>query len=447
MRKVLYGFLLFLALDPAVEAQNADEGFNWCDDKKTTQSLWTYLSDEVKKETIGAYKTARQPLNKLVKICPQVNKGLYIYGKKVYTELADDAMKNNPESDKVAVYQDSALYFFDKRLELFGDDPDFDKAAWLNKKGLYLFRYKRKSTKTVGGWKAIYEEYKRIHEVAGEDIYPYNANILFALSCDQKKRGELGDEDILKLYNNLEAYYDTHTAKGNKYGKVWKKYKKHIDQTLDGCVQFDCELVNNVLKPKYEETQEFALAKRMWTIMRDDGCTDEAFFKELTELIAEQEPNAALLSYTASMKVKDGDYDAAIEYYQKALEMEDDPEEKGDIMLKVAGLYQKKGAKSTARNWFKKAGAQGKTEAYNYIGNMYMAAGNDCKAGDPVKSRLVYIAAYNMYKRAGRTNKMEQAKQQFPSKTNIFTYSETYQEGQSYNTGCWVNETVKLMHR
>ena len=62
-----------------------------------------------------------------------------------------------------------------------------------------------------------------------------------------------------------------------------------------------------------------------------------------------------------------------------------------------------------------------------------------------VHDRLIFILAYDMYKRGGVASKMHNAKSQFPSKEEIFTSN--YVEGQSLSVGCWINESVKLQTR
>ena len=57
----------------------------------------------------------------------------------------------------------------------------------------------------------------------------------------------------------------------------------------------------------------------------------------------------------------------------------------------------------------------------------------------------MFIAAYEMYKRAGDTKKMHGAKTQFPSKEEIFTNN--FEVGQSLPVGCWINESVRLQSR
>ena len=94
----------------------------------------------------------------------------------------------------------------------------------------------------------------------------------------------------------------------------------------------------------------------------------------------------------------------------------------------------------------KSISSENNSEAYKLIGNLYMASYDECKGGKSrVNDRLVFIAAYNMYRRAGLDNKAAQAKAQFPSMEEIF--NENLEVGESLNTGCWINENVTLSKR
>lgn len=442
MKKAL--FIVFLLFQVAAFAQNADEGFNWCEDKKKSQSLWTFIDDEMKKESVEAYKTVRKPIQELYAYCPEVNEGLYIYGKKAYTKLADELANGQVDEATLQNFRDTSLFMFKKRMELWPED-DYD--TWLNQLGYYELRFRQPYAKTKEDWDEIYNTYKQIHEANKNEIYPYNANILFSLSCEQKNQGNLNEEDILNLYATLEGYYNEHTSTETKLTKNWKRYWPEIEKTLERCVQFDCGLVKKVLEPKYRETNDFGLAKNMWTIMRDDKCTDEPLFSELTELILEKEPSAALYDYYGDLQFKQDNFQAAIENYEKAVELENNASEKAALMMRIAGIYQSKmGSRSAARTWYRKAAANGRTDAYEEIGDMYYGSFDECKQGNPVADRFVMIAAYDMYQKAGASSKAAQAKQQFPGKTDIFTYTQ-YKEGETYNTGCWVNENVVLQPR
>ena len=126
----------------------------------------------------------------------------------------------------------------------------------------------------------------------------------------------------------------------------------------------------------------------------------------------------------------------------------EDLKQKSEIYLNKAQLYALIGNKIKSRDNARMAISSDKdnSDAYKLIGNLYMASYEDCKGGKSrVNDRLVFIAAYNMYRRAGLGDKASQAKAQFPSMEEIF--NENLEVGESLNTGCWINENVTLSKR
>ena len=108
----------------------------------------------------------------------------------------------------------------------------------------------------------------------------------------------------------------------------------------------------------------------------------------------------------------------------------------------------------------------GSPEAYNLIGNLYFTSFDDCKSLLPkvmgyrlqgpvegpmkalmmaISNRAIFIAAYDMYKKAGNSTQMAASKEQFPSIEDIF--NESKEEGDQVTIGCWINTTVSLQRR
>ena len=87
-----------------------------------------------------------------------------------------------------------------------------------------------------------------------------------------------------------------------------------------------------------------------------------------------------------------------------------------------------------------------KKEAFNFIGNLYFTSYEDCKQGvNEVQDRAVFIAAYEMYRKAGNFDAMQKAKEQFPTMETIFTYDMNV--GDPLRIGCWINESVTIQRR
>ena len=107
-----------------------------------------------------------------------------------------------------------------------------------------------------------------------------------------------------------------------------------------------------------------------------------------------------------------------------------------------------RGKKVSARDYCRKALQVDATkkEAYKIIGDLYYNSYNDCRKGEnPVHDRGNYMAAYDMYRKAGEAASMKRAKEQFPSMEEIFTWN--LKVGDTFRVACWINETVTIDKR
>ena len=128
--------------------------------------------------------------------------------------------------------------------------------------------------------------------------------------------------------------------------------------------------------------------------------------------------------------------------------MLDENVKKADIYLKLAKMKGSGGMKSTAREFANKAlGVDpSNKDAFKFIGDLYMTSFDACAGKkDIVLDRAIFIAAYNMYRKAGDGAAMARAKAQFPSIDKIFELG--YEEGQQIKVNCWVNTSVTLERR
>ena len=121
---------------------------------------------------------------------------------------------------------------------------------------------------------------------------------------------------------------------------------------------------------------------------------------------------------------------------------------KAKIYFELAVNYTKNGLKSMARSQALNAVNADPTmvKSYKLVGDLYFTSFTECKQGESkVEDRAVYIAAYNMYKKAGDKGMMQTSLEQFPSIEDIFELN--LEEGQTIKVGCWINETVTIRRR
>ncbi|MEQ8245561.1 MAG: hypothetical protein RIB66_19240, partial [Fulvivirga sp.] len=150
------------------------------------------------------------------------------------------------------------------------------------------------------------------------------------------------------------------------------------------------------------------------------------------------------LAKNIGLKFKGENNAEAEKYFTQAISLTEDPGNKADMYIQLGTL--KSGA--AAREMYRKALAADPTkrEAYGAIGYLYYGSFESCAGKqDIVKDRAVFLAAYDMFERAGNSKMMQAASEQFPSKEEIFTYN--YNAGASISVGCWIGETTTIRTR
>jgi len=437
MKKQILAGIFTLVTMLFTTAAFAQPGWNWCDPVDKSKENNALFSDNVK---AADFENAKEPLDQLLETCPNLHVSLYQNGVKVYKGLAD---VTKDESLKIQ-YQDKALELYDKRIELFGSE---DKV--LNRKAYDAYKY-------LKGRKDKYQDlldlFDRTYELNGNKVYDNNLAAYMDVVRRYKLAGnELSDTEILDRYTVLTDIIDFKVANaGGSDSKIRRLVKNldAIDKMLIQVVDLNCEKVTEIFGQKLTETRDLKLAKKIFKLMLAGKCTSDPVAVEAATIIGEAEPNAAIYKFLAQKATGDKDYDKAVELYEKSAELSDDNLKKSEIYISVGKIMASKGRKTTARDFARKALASdpSNSDAYKLIGDLYMNSFEDCKKGvSKVEDRAIFIAAYNMYKKAGSSTGMVNAKAQFPSIDEIF--SEGYKEGQSLSTGCWVGETVSLERR
>jgi tetratricopeptide (TPR) repeat protein len=131
---------------------------------------------------------------------------------------------------------------------------------------------------------------------------------------------------------------------------------------------------------------------------------------------------------------------------REAIDLATTPADKAEALISL-GTIQAVNDPAAARESFRQAAATDPpgNQAWEKIGDLYASAG-DCRKNDnPAKDRLMYIAACEMYSKAGNARKMATMKKLFPSKEELLSVK--WNAGEHKPVGCWIGDTVTLKTR
>jgi tetratricopeptide (TPR) repeat protein len=212
----------------------------------------------------------------------------------------------------------------------------------------------------------------------------------------------------------------------------------------------DCNFVIENLGPKFNENPtDLVLAKQIFSFMLNGKCTNDPLFLRAAKEIQNQEPTYGMAHKVIGKKcLASKEYECAEKYLKEALSLVANEEDDSEVHNDLAKVYSSQEMKEEAREQYRQSlkSNPGNKEAYEGIGNLYYYNASDCaEMKDVVEDRLPYIAAYQMFEKAGNQKMMKASKEQFPSKEEIF--SANLVAGEVMTAHCWINESVVLKTR
>lgn len=439
MKKLLGAIALILI---AQAGWSQCKEFKWPADRAKAEEQLAIYGDAIKQQN---YRAAVPGIRWFLQNAPDFNTKIYIEGADVYQKLASA----EKDAAKKAVLVDSLMWFYDERIRRCGDEINV-----LNRKATYAAVFNGQSKEKTAD---VLKLFDRLFEIGGNNISDGNLDTYFKIVyANFALLKNVPEDDVLKRYDKLIGVIDgkiTVAQQANKTADVekLKQIKSGVDNLLIQMVKVDCEFVKKNLEPKFRQNpNDLAMAKRIFGFMLQGKCTDDPLWVEAGEVVHKLNPEKDFgLAINLGKKYMSADNNAkAVEYAKEAQAIAKTPADKAESFILIGATQAKSGNKSAARESYRAAVAADPSskEALEKIGDLYASSMDDCKKLESqAQDRLIFIAAYEMYTKAGANEKMAQVKGQFPSKEDIFVLS--WKTGDQKSTGCWVGETVTVRTR
>ncbi|TDI68658.1 MAG: hypothetical protein E2O88_06240 [Bacteroidetes bacterium] len=419
-------FIFFLVISTA----SAQNGWNWPEDKATAQEKNALYTDAYK---AGDFAGALNYLAWLHEHAPNLNSSIYINGLKIYEGLANQEQ----DLDKKLAYQEKALEMYDLRIKYFNKEANV-----LNRKASTSYKYFRS---TPGKYLELLDTFEKALKLNGNNLFDGNTiAYMDIIRRYQRSGGDLTDDDILDRYDKISQVLSS------KQGDNIKPMQNKIDEMLLEIITVDCNYIETNLGAKLKaEPDNIKVAKRIIQLSLSGKCADSEVFMTAAKTLFDAEPEFGMAKVIALKCKGNGDNACTLDYLNRALDLTEDNQEKGEVYLILGAIQVSSGAKSMARTYFRKAVSADPSQigkAYTSIGNLYFSSIRDCRAGkSKVEDRGCYLAAYEMYRKAGNNSGMARAKQQFPLKEEVFLEGKSV--GDNMTVGCWIGETVTIKTR
>ena len=432
-KAVLTGALMLVfALGVVTSASSQCSDYKWPEDgaaKAKAQESLVLLKDN---KGINP-KQAIAPFNWLVANAPDLNKSVYIYGAEVYDALA----KKEKVEDKKAKYVDSLLIVYDLRVK---NTPCDEVASIMNRKALAAYPYLINDARV----KDLLEMMNKAVEMNGDNIMdgtlvPYMQTIMIV----KLKYKTPADDEVIEDYDKLSDIISNKAKGGDP--KKYNNYQSQVDDLFDKMgIPMNCDKTKARLEPKYRANpSDLDVAKKIFYGFLQGKCTDDPLWLETGEKVYKDKPEFGIAKNLAIKYLSRDNYDKAREWFKKALEQAEEKEDKVETLISLGSLEAIRGGLSDARSYYRQALSvdSGNKEAYERIGDLYWKSFDTCAGKEKMaEDRRVYLIAYDYYQKAGDGKKMNQAKEQFPSKEEIFVIGAS--PGTSTRVDCWINETT-----
>lgn len=439
-RKELIFVMLFLGIVAQSHAQRDANGYLWEPDPLRAKEKFTLLGDDIKSKN---FEGSKAPLSWLLANNPELHKSLYQKGASVYEGL----VTTEKDEKKKSVYEDSAMIMYDLRIKYFAEE-----ASVLNYKGTKALYYWGDRPEK---FEEMYDLYEKIINLNGENAFLSNIKSYMYLVCIMKKNNKKGLDDgkVLDIQDKLTEIAEKNKAKGKDVA-AWEEVIDYVEKQVEGCVTIDCDFVKNQYTPKLKENpNDTLLLKKMYGVMVRGKCTSDALFFELAKSLSEKAPTFGRLKTLALLYQQKGDETNFIITMEKAFKYGGTNSDRADLYLSIASKKAKTdySAARAAALQVIQIDPNKASQVYSFIADLYMNSGGQCATADkdkaPVYNTVAYLAAYEMYLKAGNQAGANRAAQYFPTAEAIFTLGITEQIGSQIPVGCWIGGTATLRKR
>ena len=406
------------------------------------------------------YDPAYEPWTWVLENCPKSSKNVYKYGLKIA-----EHRYNNATGDQKQTESDLIDKVYEKRIINFPDNLGKVYSDWatsLEERG------KPKNE--------VFEKLEKAFKAGPQSMSIKNLAKYFQEMTDRNK--DTNAQRIFDTYDDaLEAVnkkIDAHSKsadalnakkeKGQTLSKKEERKLKNDGINLRGLGQVEGvldKIVSDVatcerLIPLYNKGFEANKTNATWlrraaSRLNAKECTEDPIYPKMVEAYVNAAPSADAYIFYAGILEDRGKNNEALEYRNKAVDLETDPYKKADYLYRIA-LTMRNRSKSQSRAYANRAlkvrPSMGK--AYLLIANLYAGSANGCGT-DEFTKRMVFVAASNKAAQAKRVDPsltsranryIKSYNASAPSKKLIFTEGKT--SGASHKIACWIGETVRI---
>ena len=402
----------------------------------------------------GQFAEAFGPWLAVFEECPDLNLAIYQRGVDIVRWKLQTAAAQG-DMDAYQEFFDLLMRVWDGRIEHFGHQPGFPPARVLGMKAIDYIRFSQGDPLR----KQAYEWLKQSVEGMGDgaDFEALRQFVLLSNGLFQADPNHASQfiEDYLKVAGILErrAANPANEAQAETIAQM----RAQLEGTFIMSGVADCDTLDSIFAQEVEANLDnLDELIRIMILYRRVGCTEQEVFFTAALAAHRIQPTVESAVGNARRAMRNNEWRSAITFYNEAIALSTDNNERADFQLIIATIYYHNFRNFvTARTHAERALSLNPSlgRAHLLIGHMYSSTRN--LTGDPVLDKTVFWVAVDRFNRArqldsslaGEANSLIRSlTPHFPTREEIFFHPVLNQigDGGSFTVGGWINERTTV---
>lgn len=365
-----------------------------------------------------------------------------------------DKYNNETVEAKKAIYVDSVMSIYDKRMECFGDE------AYIQGRKAFDYYYTFPGTVSDD---EIYDKFKMNFDVNGKKADYFVVNPFTKILSDRIIAKEISYEEGRKYAKMIgkSVDYGLKNCKGVLCDswQIINDYASARLESLEGIDDFyDCDYYADKYYSRFEnDPTNCDMINLVGRRLKRGGCTEsDPRLVAVTAAYKEHCYEAPELGDVGkgNEAYRNGQYNEAIEYYTAHISKISDANDKAKFENRISQIYygDLKNFPKARTHALNAAGHRPNWgEPFLLIGKLYASSGPLCGSGRGWNSQVVTWAAIDKFQHAKRidpsvaaeANKwINQYSQYMPKKEDIF--QRRIQAGDTFRVPCWIQENTTV---
>jgi tetratricopeptide (TPR) repeat protein len=389
---------------------------------------------------------------------PLASVNTYTYGERILKSLYNDAKKEK-NTELMTQYSNELFEVYEQRLKYLDQLNAIAKNKTTEAEiyGQYAHAYRSYNPK-VSVSKA-YELLRKAVDLGKGETQYYVLDGLMSVSSTRyqnKKDNEEYRDALIQDYLDCAGYIDEFIANHQDDEEVLKNaitVKENIDGHFVKSGAADCESLQGIYGPKIEANKDnLEYLTKVVKIMQMFECNSSDAYFAASEYAHAIQPSARTAKALGALYYKQrDDTEKAIEYYNQAIELDDDKTSIAGTYYLMATLYFAKENYDRSRSCLQKClqNNPNRGDAYILMAQLYYVKRD--WSSEPALNRCAYFAVIDKLEQAKKVDSSVAAKanelistykKQCPDANDLFMLG--YKVGDQIEIKGWINETTTI---